>query len=143
MRNYDEIFSESLKRIVTTTGYGLERFVDSFYERFLLSSSEVEDKFRGTDFEVQGRMLAESLLQMKVVVCELKANDRLEELAEFHSKRKLDIPPRLYDLWLECLIATARETDPEFTQNVELAWRMVMGSGIIFMKFRYEHPRLA
>lgn len=53
--------------------------------------------------------------------------------------RKLDIHPELYDLWLECLIETVAEFDDGFRDEVELAWRLVLSPGIVYMKFKYTH----
>ena len=47
--------------------------------------------------------------------------------------------PELYEAWLDSLIATARESDPDFDDELELAWRVVLAPGIAYMKFRYDH----
>ena len=49
------------------------------------------------------------------------------------------IAPELYEEWLESLIQTVREFDLEFTDEVELSWRVVLSPGITYMKFRYDH----
>jgi hypothetical protein len=65
-------------------------------------------------------------------------DDYLQRLAERHSKRGADIPPRLYGVWLDCLIETVRRFDPKFNENVAVAWRSVLSKGIEFMTARYE-----
>ncbi|HSP56757.1 MAG TPA: hypothetical protein VLO12_00455, partial [Halomonas sp.] len=57
-----------------------------------------------------------------------------------HGREHLDIPPHLYDLWLEALIETVRRFDDQYTDEAELAWRLVMAPGIVYMKFHYD-PR--
>lgn len=53
--------------------------------------------------------------------------------------RQFNIKPYLYHLWFECLIDTVREFDPLFSDDVELAWRLTLSSGITYMKFGYDH----
>jgi hypothetical protein len=62
---------------------------------------------------------------------------RLERLARMHSRAELDIKPELYDLWLEKLVQSARESDPMFDVETETAWHRVLQPGIEFMKSRY------
>ena len=47
-----ELFNDSLDRCLRRGG-----FFERFYELFLASSAEVRDKFLGTDFRRQRRML--------------------------------------------------------------------------------------
>jgi hemoglobin-like flavoprotein len=61
----------------------------------------------------------------------------LEEIADLHSSRRMDIKPEMYDLWLECLIQTLREFDPLFDDKVERVWRSLMNRGIGLMKSKY------
>jgi len=63
-----------------------------------------------------------------------------KELAVLHSQAHLDIPPHLYDLWLDCLVQAVRECDPQCTPETESVWRSMMANGIAFMKARY-HPQ--
>jgi hypothetical protein len=41
-------------------------------------------------------------------------------------------------MWLESLIKTVADYDPEFDLDVELSWRVVLSSGITYMKFKYD-----
>jgi hemoglobin-like flavoprotein len=130
-----EAFLESLKRCQATPV-----FLTAFYERFMDSSDEVRQKFAHTDFERQTRMLADSLLVLAVAAQgrqDSPAWESLPTLAARHSKRQLDVPPHLYDLWLECLIQSARQCDPEFSPSVERAWRETLAVGIAYMKGNY------
>ena len=49
----------------------------------------------------------------------------------------LDIRPGLYDAWLDCLIQSVREYDPDFTDEIEELWRDVMRFGIKYLTDRY------
>jgi truncated hemoglobin YjbI len=112
-----------------------EPFFDRFYERFVAADERVAAKFRNTEMAHQKEMLRESLAQMVDFFLKHQSNPYLVTLARIHGVRGHDIPVDLYDLWLDCLVATVKEIDPEVTDAVQLAWRIVMSPGIEFMKF--------
>jgi hemoglobin-like flavoprotein len=115
-------------------------FIEAFYERFIASSEEVRAKFAGTDMKRQVRMLEDSLLVVAVAIQGEEgspARGDLPRIAARHSRNDLDIRPELYDLFLERLIETVRAHDPQFTGEVEAAWRETMAFGIDYMRSRY------
>jgi hemoglobin-like flavoprotein len=132
-----EIFNDSLARCLRG-----EQFFQRFYELFLESSTEVQEKFRHTDFRKQRRMLQSSfyMLVEYVALGWPECQAYLERIAAAHGKYGRDIPPHLYDLWLDCLLRTVRERDEQYSKDVESAWRFMMGAGITFLKLRYERP---
>lgn len=106
-------------------------FFDTFYERFLAKSAEVAEKFRQTDFARQKLMLRESLVSMLLFNLGAgSARAELEQLAERHSRRGVDIAPHLYDLWLDALCETVEQHDPEFKPQLAQEWRAAMRAGI-------------
>lgn len=133
MRDVLTTYNESLDRCVTHRG-----FLDRFYQLFLASSEEVREKFSKTKFDRQKEALRASLYVMMTAHdwC-VECDSHLEEIAERHSRRDLDIRPALYDLWLSCLLQAARESDPYWDAEVESAWRKVLQPGIDFMTSRY------
>ncbi|WP_442508503.1 globin domain-containing protein [Novipirellula sp. SH528] len=113
-------------------------FVDTFYERFLASSPEVASKFRHTDFEHQKLMLRESLLMMIMFSQGLShVREEIEQLAVRHDRDHVDIPPPMYDLWINALCHAVEQHDPKFTAEVEQDWRIAMQPGIDLMKSHY------
>jgi len=42
------------------------------------------------------------------------------------------------NLWLDCLIQAVKESDPDFTHEIESAWREKMLPGIQVMKSHYD-----
>lgn len=106
-------------------------FLGAFYERFLSSSDQVRQKFSGTDFGKQKLVLQRSLYLMARASLGVEEGlEHLETVARSHSRRHLDIPPSLYALWLEVLVGTAKEFDPEFSSDVERAWFEALRPGI-------------
>ena len=129
-----ETFLASLKRCLAAPA-----FLESFYERFVASSEEVREKFRNTDMKRQVRVLEESLY---VVANAVQGEDNslargaLSPLAARHGRQGLDISPGLYDLWIECLVETARAHDPQFAPAIEAAWRETLAFGADYMRQR-------
>lgn len=116
------------------------RFLDRFYEIFLASSPKIAEKFAHTDFVRQKQSLLASLQAMI-----LAARDEvhgpeheLKELARRHGSGDLQIGAELYDLWLDSLLATVAECDPENSAEVQEAWERVMGVGIRYMLENYS-----
>lgn len=134
--NYEVAFSDSFGRILRADGTA-EAFFNDFYEQFISSSREVAEKFKNTNMEKQRKMLKASFYNMLSFSTEKEAPDHLAHIAETHNRDHYDIRPELYDLWLECLIGTAMKHDSQFTDDVELAWRLVMAKGIVYMRFKY------
>jgi len=134
-RQLVESFLASLKRCL-----GVPGFMETFYQRFVSASEEVREKFRDTDLQRQARMLSDSLYVLAVAVQGQTGSPAwgdLPRLAERHSRKDLDIPPRLYDHWLTCIIDTASRHDPLFTPEIEAAWQATLAMGIAYMKARY------
>jgi hemoglobin-like flavoprotein len=129
-----ELFDDSLRRCSSD-----KRFFDRFYERFLASSPKVSEKFAHTDFVRQKRALKASLhlILMAAQDPEKGPDFYLGEVAKRHGAHDLGVGAELYDLWLDSLLETAREFDPEFSAEVEQAWEAAMAVGIRYLVARY------
>ena len=136
MINYEEVFTESFRRVLGTGAYNPE-FIKCFYDTFLEKSPVVAEKFAQTDMSAQRTMLHDSLLTMVDFNRTKIPSPRLQQLAEIHSRSQHDIKPVLYDLWLESLITAVARHDPDFDDDVSLAWRIALAPGICFMRFSY------
>ena len=132
-----ELFNDSLARCLRDG-----RFFQRFYEIFLASSEEVREKFRATDFRKQRRMLQTSFYMLVefITLGWPECQAYLERIAATHSKRGRDIPPHLYDLWLDSLLQTVKEHDDLYSPQIENAWRNLMRAGIGFLTARYDGP---
>ena len=60
--------------------------------------------------------------------------DKLQEIAHTHGVHGLNIRPELYEVWMESLLETVKDSDPKFDKNVELAWKLVLSPGIVYLK---------
>ena len=117
-------------------------FLELFYKAFLASSPKVREKFKNTDFTRQKRALRASLHMMLLAAGdEEKGPERyLKDLANLHSRRELDVGAELYDLWIDSLLATVRQCDPQFDPHVEDAWEAVMMIGVSYLLSHYHKP---
>ena len=64
--------------------------------------------------------------------------EELSYVAALHSRSQKNIEPWLYDFWIDSLLDTVREHDPDYNVDVELAWRLALAAGVAYMKFRYD-----
>lgn len=120
----------SLNRCIDEVG-----FFGDFYLRFLQSSPEVAAKFKGVDMDQQALMLRASLdLMIPVDANDSSRGATLVVLARLHGRQGADIPAHLYDLWLESLLETIRDYDPEYDEGLKACWIEVLQAGIAFMK---------
>jgi len=62
----------------------------------------------------------------------------LDRLAARHSSSGIDVPPAMYDLFVDSLIHAVRARDPHFDEEIESAWREALRPGIEFMQARYD-----
>ena len=117
-----------------------EAFLQAFYDRFMASSEDVRAKFAKTDMPAQKRALADSLYLIAVAV-QAKGTGpawrEMKRIAARHDRTDMDIRPELYDLWLECLLATVSGHDPQYSPEIDAAWRTVLRDGITFLRSRY------
>jgi hemoglobin-like flavoprotein len=114
-------------------------FLDRFYTIFLASSPKVREKFVHTDFARQKVALRASFSAMLAAARGQTAgsSNNLNDLAERHSSRQLNIGAEFYDLWLDSLLAAVKECDPQYDGQVRDAWERVMMVGIGYLLSRY------
>jgi len=94
--------------------------------------------FAGTDFDRQHRLLQHGLgLLFNFNHQPDTEPNIMTRVAERHSRRDLGVEPSLYPVFLDSLITTARQYDPEFGAETEAAWREATARGIAYMQSRY------
>ncbi len=139
MKDYLTFFRESYDRAVESESQR-DEFLEAFYETFMSKSDEIAVKFAHTDMQRQKEMLYRSLRHMVDFSVQRQASEELRKIAERHSVWQANIDPGLYDIWLDSLIETVQLFDTHFTEEIELAWRVVLAPGIVYMKFKYDKP---
>lgn len=106
-------------------------FAETFYKIFLSASPEIPPHFAGTDFLRQRELLRDSVHMMVTTdVSEPDVREQLDRLGRSHSRGGRNIPPSLYELWLDAICITVRTLDPEWTEELEREWRVRLRPGM-------------
>ena len=125
---------ESLKRCL-----GSEAFLDIFYNKFLSVSDDIRNKFANTRFENQKIMLKASLhIMLMLARGDLKNTQTMQQLADVHGAKTLDIRPEYYHSWVESMLYAIQQTDPQYTPELGESWRQALQPGIDFMLSKYH-----
>ncbi len=83
-------------------------------------------------------MLLRSLeLSAGATAGDAEALREIQERAITHDRDHLNIRPEYYALWLDSIIAAAKDYDPEWEDSVESAWREILGHVIKHMIRKY------
>lgn len=134
------LFEESYARVIGQ-GVGIgdkgRVFFGRFYSIFFSKSQQIRDKFAEVDIDTQVVVLQKSMFHMISFYETKTATEYLENIAQSHNRDQYGIKPEFYDIWLESLIETVAQLDPEYENSLALAWQLAMTPGIQFMKFQY------
>lgn len=141
MSDYELLFEASYDRVVGK-GVGInpkgESFFKQFYDNFFNQSDEIRAKFEGVDMEKQVGVLQKSIYHLLSFYVSKEESDYLHSIAVSHNRKNYDIKPDLYNVWLDSLVQTVRMLDPECNREVELAWRIALTPGILYMQSFYD-----
>jgi len=135
--NYGDVFDASFHRILGDGAFN-PAFTTRFYEIFLGRDPDIADRFANTDMSAQKTMLHDSLFTLVDFYRNRTLTPQLRRLAAVHSRAQHDIPADLYDRWINALAAAVAEFDPDYDEDVGLAWRLVLAPGITYMRYSYD-----
>jgi hemoglobin-like flavoprotein len=106
-------------------------FAETFYRSFMESSPAIAPFFAQTEFGRQRTLLRDSVyLMVTQDVSDPEMRSLLDKLGNLHSRAGRNIAPKLYELWLDCVCATVKELDPEWSQTLEDHWRVRLRAGM-------------
>ena len=110
-------------------------FFELFYRHFLEACPAARPMFVNTDFVRQHKLLQHAIGLLLAYDQQPQGGPNLlSRVAERHGRNDLKVDPSHYDEFLGSLVLTAREVDPEFTADIEAAWREATARGIAYMK---------
>lgn len=113
-------------------------FFVSFYRNLFARAPHMEPRFAKTNFTRQHKLLQHAIGLLLSFPTQPSAEPTiLTRVADRHGSRDLDILPEWYPDFVEALVLTASEHDPEFSQDIEAAWRAAVAPGIAYMQARY------
>jgi hemoglobin-like flavoprotein len=110
-------------------------FMAQFYTDFMDASPRIREKFKGTDFRRQYRVLKGSLYMLALAAeGDKPAGFYLDEIVRRHDRNNLDIAPDLYEIWRNVMLQTVREIDPQgLNSDVVDAWQKILQYGIDYL----------
>ena len=115
-----------------------EHFFEDFYRNFFARCPRAKPMFAHTDFERQNNLLRHAFGLLLVFPNQPEREPTiLARVAERHSRRELAVDPSMYPPFLDALIETVRDCDPQFTSAVESAWRLTVEHGVAYMQSKY------
>ena len=115
------------------------KLIDRFYEIFMASHPDIPKLFENTDFDKQKDLLSQSINMAILFPQKNKiATNAIDRISKTHSKENMDINPEFYPYWLDSLITTLSESDPEFTTDLERQWRLILQETIDHISKGYQ-----
>jgi len=108
-------------------------FFRAFYNRFLASDPAIPPYFATTSFDKQEKLLQHGL-SMLIIHARRSNPHLLTRLVERHGPGGLNIPARLYPVFLESLLTTVKEFDSSCDEAVLEAWRVTLAPGVALMQ---------
>lgn len=113
-------------------------FAETFYRNFLNSSPDIGPHFAETDFGRQREVLRDSVhLLVTEDVAGKQVRELLERLGAVHSRKGRNIPPKLYELWLDSICETVKTLDPAWNDDLERKWRVRLRAGMQIIMAAY------
>ncbi len=105
-----------------------KRFIERFYEVFMVSHPAIAPLFATTDMGRQRLALRRGI---SVAIFHAASSPLAEratrEMAQVHSmKGRCPVDPALYPYWIDSLLAVIAETDPEADEVLLGRWRRAM-----------------
>lgn len=113
-----------------------EQFFVDFYDNFMGSSDVIRRRFASTDMAAQRHLLRNGIMQL-ILHARGMSDRKLRALGESHNRDHYNIDPQWYTLWLDALMKTVREHDPEYSLQLEKHWREVLAPGIELIRGAY------
>ncbi len=134
--DYEEVFNLSYWRATQSIVDGVE-FVDSFMSRLVASSEEIQAIFSHSTGEALRSGLVLALVHLASYYPHYEPDHTLEDIAHQHNRHARAIKPHLYDVFLDCMIETVADYDPEYEEQVGDSWRHVLAPGLEYIKSKY------
>jgi hemoglobin-like flavoprotein len=116
-------------------------FAAKFYDNLFFLNPKISSYFMNTDFDHQRRALMNGLEFLIGFLDETDEHSRKQiiRLAKTHSADNLNIHPHHYYYWIDALVMTASELDPDWKDDFQYYWREVIHFPVSFMiSFYYK-----
>lgn len=118
--------------------YNKAAFYEDFYNEFMNQSDDIRAMFKDTNMDAQRGLLRGGIMWL-VMHARGMSDSKIRALGESHSRKKMNIHPSHYALWVNALMTTLARHDPEFTPQLERIWRATIAPSIELIQSLYEH----
>jgi len=113
----------------------------TFYDIFLQGDPRILERFQNTEWEEQKRLLRQGVNNvLSFYEGSATAKSTLDRLRETHGSGQMNIPPDLYDVWVESMIHAVGQHDDQFDDELAEKWREVLTYGVDYVRSGYEEP---
>ncbi|MGB1091247.1 MAG: globin [Oceanobacter sp.] len=112
-------------------------FFEDFYNIFMSKSTDVQKMFSETDMQAQRALLRSGILWL-VMHARGMPDTKIKALGESHSRKKMNIDPNYYALWVDSLMETLARHDPQFSPDLEKTWRRAIDPSLNIIKSMYD-----
>ncbi|KAF0809325.1 hypothetical protein A167_01917 [Alcanivorax sp. S71-1-4] len=113
-----------------------EPFFEDFYRIFINRSDAVRAMFVNTDMAEQRRLLRAGISWL-VMHARGAPGGKLRDLGKTHDRDGYNVPPALYEVWLDALMDTVKLHDPQYSAELDRQWRAVLKPGIDLIRDVY------
>ncbi|MCG7587480.1 globin [Photobacterium sp. OFAV2-7] len=108
-------------------------FFDIFYNLFCQKDDRFREMFAGVDMQKQISMLKASIVIILLAPVSDSARESVRFFGKRHGPQGVGVSPLDYETWLDCLLETVNQCDPNYTFEVDLAWRECLRLGLEIM----------
>ena len=136
-RHEDDLFSASYDRCINLHD-GDVRFVNHFYGVLKGRDPDIAEIFEAFPVHHQVHVLR-TALYLLVDFCDNQTPSAdFTKLVDSHTDNHLGLRPYMLEIWLECILETVAEYDPQFSEVTKAAWITKIKPGIDFLKSALE-----
>ncbi len=111
----------------------------TFYDFFLRADPRIPQLFENTDWEEQKRLLRQGVNSViSFYDGSQTAKSTMDRIRYTHGRDRKNIPPDLYDFWVDSMVKAVKEHDDQFTPELEERWKEILTYGADFVRSGYE-----
>lgn len=114
-------------------------FYQTFYDIFMSKSEDIRAMFVNTEMRAQHSLLRSGIMWL-IMHARGMSDSKIRALGKSHSRGQLNIHPAHYALWLDSLMESLQQHDPEFNSSLEQAWRITLQPSINLIISMYDDP---
>lgn len=115
-----------------------KQFIVRFYQHLFKVRPETEAYFSNVDFEKQKTLIIRGIeFALKSIQGDEESKTQMIRISKTHAKNNMDISPHLYYYWIEALVYTLKNSDPDWYDDLEYYWTEVITRPVSFMISQY------